>query len=245
MIAVTPMPIPMIADSNGRPAAISEPKVISRTTAATPMPITSVRLCLVLRLHGVAAVLDGQAGGASRLDRGRPRPPAPRGVDLRAVTLYVDLGVAGAAVGGDRLGGEGIENRRPPAEPSVIRPRVCCDLCGVRRVGELLAGGRLEHDPGGGAVGAGLREPLLEQVDRPLRLGARDREAVGGRAGQGGRAGDAGGQQPQPDERAPAGVGGTRTGRAGRGRWPCCDRSGQARRPRLPASGLLDVPRTP
>ena len=39
------MPTPRIAVSNGSPAATSEPKVITSTTAATATPITSVALC--------------------------------------------------------------------------------------------------------------------------------------------------------------------------------------------------------
>lgn len=42
VIAETPMPTPMRAVSSGRPAATSEPKVMTRTTAATAMPMISL-----------------------------------------------------------------------------------------------------------------------------------------------------------------------------------------------------------
>ena len=210
VIAVTPMPIPMIADSNGRPAAISEPKVISRTTAATPMPITSVRLCSSCDLHGVTAVLDREAGRARRLDRGGHRF-LRLGRHLLGADVVRHLGVAGAAVGRDRLGGKGIQDSghlRRAGDPV----QGLAHLRGVGRVRELLALGRLEDDPGRPRVGAGLREPLVEQVGRTLRLGPRDREGVGRRAGQSGRTGDTRGEQtkpyqhhqPAPAEREPA-----------------------------------------
>lgn len=37
----TPIPTPMMAVSSGSPAAISEPKVMTRTTAETAMPMSS------------------------------------------------------------------------------------------------------------------------------------------------------------------------------------------------------------
>ncbi len=42
VIVETPMPTPIRAVSRGSPAATSEPKVMTRTTAATAMPMTSV-----------------------------------------------------------------------------------------------------------------------------------------------------------------------------------------------------------
>ncbi|CAM5239975.1 hypothetical protein SGRIM128S_07936 [Streptomyces griseomycini] len=46
VMVATPMPTPMTAVSSGRPAASSEPKVMTRTTAATPMPmISAVPVC--------------------------------------------------------------------------------------------------------------------------------------------------------------------------------------------------------
>ncbi len=42
VISDTPMPTPMSAVSSGSPAAISEPKVMTSTTAAMATPMTSV-----------------------------------------------------------------------------------------------------------------------------------------------------------------------------------------------------------
>jgi hypothetical protein len=121
---------------------------------------------LLLSLHRVAAVLDGQTGRAGRLDRGGHRVPR-LGSHLLGGDLVRDLGVAGPAVGRDRLGGKGIRDglhlRRgsDPAERGLHGS-------GVVSGTELLAGRCLEDDPGRRGVRAGLRESLVEQVDRPL-----------------------------------------------------------------------------
>ena len=67
------MPTPMIAVSSGSPAATSEPKVMTRTTAAMARPMTSpIAPGSAAAWQRVAADLDGQPG-VLRLVGGRPR----------------------------------------------------------------------------------------------------------------------------------------------------------------------------
>ena len=67
VIVETPMPTPMSAVSSGSPAAISEPKVMTRTTAAIAIPMISVAPGLRHRLERVTADLDGQPALLRRL----------------------------------------------------------------------------------------------------------------------------------------------------------------------------------
>jgi hypothetical protein len=134
-----------------------------------------------LLLRGLSARLHGQAGGPARLCGPEERLTVGVGQCGR-LHLVGDLrvrdrpGLVDGAL--ERIADRG--HLRAGVQPGDgLR-----DGVPVRRVGELLTGGRREHHPGLRAVRPGAGEPLLEQVHRLLGLGARDRELVGGRPGQ-------------------------------------------------------------
>ena len=91
------------------PAATSEPKVMSRTTAATTTPISSA-MEPVSPGQRVTADRDRQPGVLRA--RARPRGRLVRLGQLHGGVGVGDRGVADAAVRGQRAGGERVGHRR-------------------------------------------------------------------------------------------------------------------------------------
>ena len=151
------------------------PKVITRTTEATPTPIISVLELSLRRADHAAGELDLQA----RVARG-PGNALER--VLGGVLEFLDRDRELQVGVGDRLvardldaGGELLAGRDRLRHLLRAVDRRLDDLP-VARLRELVALRSGEHDPRRRAAGA--RELLLQQVERALRLGPRHVEGV-------------------------------------------------------------------
>ncbi len=150
-----PMAMPMMAVINGRPAATSEPKVMARTTAAMPMPMSSVTppgisasaaaVPLTWTFSPASRPISAAAAICSRIvSSTSPKPPSNGTVTKPTVRsgLSGDSAAASASAVSSGLpccsAAAFIRSTRPAfAATGSTRTAACCS--GVATAGSILA----------------------------------------------------------------------------------------------------------
>ena len=178
-----PTPTPTNAVSSGRPAAMTEPNITTRMTAAAATPKSSPAppdSCSVAATPENSTCSPASRPGCSCFEQGLPIGL----VNVERVQRVRHGGPRDPLVRRDPSCRERVGDRR---DVGVLGHAVehlgdCC--LPLRRV-EPLSWRCGQHDVRAGLLQPGLREPLGEHVEGLLGLRAGDRELVGVRAGQG------------------------------------------------------------
>ena len=213
-----PMTTPISAVSSGSPAAASDPNVIRSTSPATARPMSSPTPPI--------EASDTTASPPNSTCR-----PASRAVSAAAWTASAEPSGSASACAVQFTCASAT---RPSSDVSgSLTERHAGRLRGGRggvgdgrgpgSVRQPFAFRRGEHDPAGRAVG--FRQPLLEQVDRPLGFGAGHRGGVGGGSAQRRRPPRTCRRAARARRRASPCVAGRPCGRVCRAGWPLRDPS--------------------